>query len=269
LRRTDPLLAVAVLYIVLVIGLAVIGPLLCPYSPDEVDILASNSPPSAEHWLGTDVLGRDVFTRLVYGARLSLLGPTIVTAVATTMGGAIAIYGAWRGGVIDRILVRILDVVFAFPALLFGILAVAVLGSGLLAPVIALSIAYTPYIARVLRSVALSQRSMPYIDATQLLGFSSRRVMARHLLPNIGLFVVAQATLTFGYALIDLAAISFIGLGVQPPTAEWGLMVADGASALLNGHPWQVIAAGAFIALTVIAFNVVGERLSSLAEAKE
>ncbi len=268
LASVDPIFAVALAVIGLLVLLAVVGPLLCPYGPDDVDILNANQPPSAVHWFGTDALGRDVFTRIVYGARLSLLGPAIVTVVATLAGTFLAITGAWRGGLLDRAMVRVLDVVFAFPALLFAVLAVAVLGTGLVAPTIALAIAYIPYITRFLRSVAIGQRNLPYIDSAQLLGFPSMHVARRHLLPNIRLFIIAQATLTFGYALIDLAAISFIGLGVQPPAAEWGLMVGDGAAALLNGYPWEVAAAGAFIVIVVVAFNIVGERLTALAEVR-
>ena len=247
--------------------MAILAPLLTPYGPADVDITSANQPPSSQHWLGTDSLGRDVWTRLVYGARLSLLGPLMVTVFATTVGTALAVLGAWRGGWLDHGLVRVLDVLFAFPALLFGILAVAVLGSGLIAPVIALSIAYTPYVARIIRGVAVRQRHLPYIEACQLLGYSSWRTATRHLLRNIRLFVVAQATLTFGYALIDIAAISFIGLGVQAPAAEWGLMVSNGAASVLNGSPWESLAAGVMIIVTVVAFNVLGERLASRAEA--
>jgi peptide/nickel transport system permease protein len=268
LRKRDPILVIAIVIVITIASLAIVGPMLCKYSPDQVDILAQNQPPSTDHWFGTDALGRDLFTRIVYGARLSLIGPAIVTLVATALGTGLAVLGAWRGGLVDQVLVRVLDVVFAFPALLFGVLAVAVLGSGLLAPVIALSIAYIPYIARLLRSIVLAQRGMPYIEAAQLIGYSGSHVARRHLLPNVRLYVVAQATLTFGYALMDLAAISFIGLGVQPPNSEWGLMINDGASAMLNGYPWQVIAAGSFIVVTVVAFNVIGERLTRMADAR-
>ena len=211
-------------------------------------------------------LGRDVLARALAGSRLSLLGPALVTIASVTVGTALAVIGTWRGGWFDRLLVRVLDVVFAFPALLFGVLAVAVLGTGLVAPVIALSVAYVPYVARLMRSVLLRQRHLAYVESCQLLGYSPWRTVTRHVLVNVRLYVIAQATLTFGYALIDLAAISFIGLGVQPPAAEWGLMVSNGAPGVLNGAPWEALAGGVLIVVTVVTMNVLGERITAAAE---
>lgn len=242
---------------------AIFAPLIAPYQPDSIDVTAINQGPSAVHLLGTDSLGRDVLTRVLYGARLSLLGPALVTLLSTTLGAAVAIAGTWLGGAFDRVLARLLDILFAFPALLFAVLAVVAFGAGLMAPVIALSVAYTPYIARVVRAGAVRQRQLPYIEACQLLGYSSWRSAVYHLLRNVRLLIVAQATIAFGYALLDLAAISFIGLGVQPPAAEWGLMVSEGDSALLNGYLSESLAAGAAIVVTVVAFNILGERLAA------
>jgi peptide/nickel transport system permease protein len=147
-----------------------------------------------------------------------------------------------------------------------AIIAVAVLGSGLLAPVLALSLAYTPYIARVLRSVALRERHLPYIESCELAGYSGWAICARHLLPNVAGLIRAQATLAFGSALVDLAAISYLGLGVQPPTPEWGIMVSDGQAALLNGYPLESISAGALIVAVVVLVNLAGERLAARAD---
>lgn len=257
----DPILLATSAVIAALILVALFAPLLTPYSPYEVDILNANQAPSAAHWLGTDSLGRDVLTRLLYGARLSLIGPAVVTVLAIGGGTALALLGAWRGGRVDRLLGRVLDVILAFPALMFGVLAVAVLGTGLVAPALALSIAYAPYVTRVVRSVAVRERHQAYVEACQLLGYSPWRSVG-HILRNVRILVIAQATITFGYALIDLAAISFIGLGVQAPAAEWGLMVANGATGILNGSGWEAVSAGALIVVTVVAFNVLGERLA-------
>lgn len=253
---------------VAIVAIALFGPLLAPASPSETSILEANLGSSSEHWLGTDALGRDILTRVLYGARLSLVGPALIIAVSTVVGTGTAIAAVWVGGRVERALNRVLDVLFAFPALLFAILAVAILGTGLIAPVIALSIAYTPYMARVVRSVARRERSLPYIDACQLAGLSSWRICSRHILPNVLGVVRAQASIAFGAALIDLAAISFLGLGVSPPAAEWGLMVANGSTALLNGYPLECLAAGTCIVVTVVAFNVLGERLAVRSEAR-
>jgi peptide/nickel transport system permease protein len=254
-------LAASVLAVLVVI--AVLGPLVAPHPPSQTDLLAANAGTSADHPLGTDSLGRDTLSRLLYGARLSLMGPAIVVVVATALGTLLALLAAWTGGRIERIVVRLLDLLFAFPSLLFALIAVAVFGQGLVAPTVALAIAYTPYLARVVHGVAAAEAQQPYFDACRMAGLSSWRMSWRHLLPNVSGTVRAQATIMFGAALVDLAAISFLGLGVQPPTAEWGLMVADGRSALLAGAPLQSLSAGAMIVVTVVACNLLGERIAT------
>jgi peptide/nickel transport system permease protein len=261
--KADVIAVVAASVCLALLAAALLAPLIAPYQPDAIDATAINTGPSAAHLLGTDSLGRDVLSRVLFGARLSLLGPALVTVLSTTLGVGVAIAGTWIGGPFDRITSRFMDMLFAFPGLLFAVLAVVAFGAGLVAPVLALSIAYTPYIARVIRAAALRQRQLPYIEACQLLGFSSWRTATYHLLRNVRLLIVAQATLAFGYSLLDLAGLSFIGLGVQPPAAEWGLMVSEGDSSLLNGYWYESLAAGAAIVITVVAFNVLGERLAA------
>ncbi len=261
-RGVDPVAAVCAVFIVAITLVAVLAPVIAPYSPNTLDILARYQAPSLQHLLGTDSLGRDLLSRLIYGARLSLLGPFLIILLATTFGTFLAIISAWVGGMFDNVVSRILDILFAFPGLILAMLAVALFGSGLVAPVIALSLAYLPYIARVLRSGAMRERALPYIDACYAEGLPTRTIAVRHLLPNIMPLVVVQATLSFGYALVDLAAISYLGLGVQPPSAEWGLMVANGQSSILAGHPQESIYAALMIILTVVAFNLLGDRLA-------
>ncbi len=265
-RRTDPVLAVSAAICLLLVLTAVVAPLLAPYAPDRTDILSSNLGPSSAHLLGTDSLGRDVFSRVLYGARLSLLAPFLVIVIAAAAGTALALSSAWIGGRYDTVVSRVLDVLFAFPSLLLAILAVAVLGAGAVAPVVALAIVYTPYLARVVRTVALRERRLPYIDACYLAGFSGSRITLRHLLPATAPIIRAQATIGFALALMDLGAVSFIGLGVQPPTPEWGAMINEGRSPLLDGYPQEALAAGLLIVVTVVAFNLLGERLARRAE---
>lgn len=259
----DVVLWLSVTVLVALVLIAIFGPMLAPHSPTATSLLHANAGPSPEHPLGTDSLGRDTLSRLLFGARLSLLGPAVVIIVATVLGTALAILAAWTGGGVERLVVRLLDLLFAFPSLIFALLAVAVFGQGLVAPTIALALAYTPYLARVVHSVAAAERQQPYFDACRMAGFSGLRMCARHLLPNVSGTVRAQATIMFGSALVDLAAISFLGLGVQAPQSEWGLMVADGRSALLAGAPMQALSAGAMIVVTVVACNVLGERIAS------
>ena len=172
------------------------------------------------------------------------------------------VIAAWRGGWVDSIASRCVDFLFSFPGLLLAILAVALFGSGLVSPVLALAVAYTPYIARFARSAALVERERPYIAACTVQGFGALTICLRHLIPNIAPLVLAQATVNFGYALVDLAALSYLGLGVQPPTADWGVMVSEGQAAVLSGAPQQSLWAGGAIVLAVVTFNVVGEGLA-------
>ncbi|MHB1572203.1 MAG: ABC transporter permease, partial [Solirubrobacteraceae bacterium] len=253
-RRVDPLLAVCILVIGIVVLVAIFAPLISPYNPDQANILDANAGASSAHLLGTDSVGRDLLSRLTYGARLSLVGPALIVGAATTLGAALAITTAWIGGAFDAAVSRVLDILFAFPGLIFALLAVAMFGPGLWAPVIALAVAYLPYIARVLRSTALRERNLPYISALYVGGQSSWRICLGHILPNITPFVVVQGALSFGSALIDLSALSYLGLGIQPPTAEWGLMVSEGQSSILNGYPAESLFAGAAIVIVVVSF---------------
>jgi peptide/nickel transport system permease protein len=261
------LIASAVVCVLLVL-FAVGGQYLTRWPPSGIDILNINAAPSANHWLGTDYLGRDLYSRVASGARISLLGPALVVVVATVAAVAVALASAWFGGWFDAAVRRVMDILFAFPSLLFAVLAVAVFGVGLTAPVAALAIAYVPYLGRVFRTVAVQQRHLPYVEACVLAGMPAWRICLRHLLPPMLPYIRAQASLAFGYALLDLAAISFIGLGVQPPTSDWGVMVSEGRQPLLNGYPLEALTAGLLILLTVVAFNVLGERLERWADGR-
>jgi len=261
--RRDPVIIVTSTIILLLVCMAVFAPWIAPLDPNFANILGVNQGPSAAHWLGTDSFGRDLLSRLIYGARLSLLGPALIIVFSTTIGTALAIAAAWFGGMFDQIVSRVADILFAFPGLILAMLAVAMFGSGLVAPVIALSISYTPYLMRVIRSEAVRQRNLPYIAACYVEGLPARTICFRHLLPNVTPLLLVQATLSFGYALVDLAAVSYLGLGVQPPTSEWGLMVSTGQSSILAGQPQESLYAGALIVVTVVAFNLLGDRLAS------
>ncbi|WP_315770759.1 ABC transporter permease [Rhodococcoides kroppenstedtii] len=242
---------------------AVIGPWIAPYDADATDVLNAGQGPTPAHWLGTDSLGRDVLSRAMAGARLSFAAPALVVVLSATLGTALAIIAAWNGGWIDRLFSRLLNVMFSVPGILVAVLASAIFGLGFWAPVIALGIVYAPYMARVVRSVAIAERHRGYVESLQLAGMPAWRICIRHLLPNVLPIVLAQATYGFGMALADFAAISFLGLGVQPPQAEWGVMVAEGRSELLNGQLQQSVVAGTLIVVTVVAFNVLGAQLAS------
>jgi peptide/nickel transport system permease protein len=190
-----------------------------------------------------------------------------VVAISVTAGTLLAVTAAWRRGPVDAVISSGLDILFAFPGILLAVLAAAVFGAGLTAAALALSIAYMPYVARVLRGAALKERSQPYVAALEVQGANATAICLRHLIPNIAPLVVAQATILFGYAMVDLAAISFLGLGVQPPAANWGVMISENQTGIPQGYPLPALAAGLCIVAVVIAVNVLGERLFDQAQA--
>jgi peptide/nickel transport system permease protein len=245
---------------------ALFGPLLAPYDPNLPNLSLAWAGPVGGHLLGYDSEGRDMASRLLAGAQSSMLGPLAVVVVSVTAGTLLAVTAAWRRGASDALISSGLNIVFAFPGILLAVLAAAVFGAGLPAAAIALSIAYLPYVARVLRGAALRERGQPYVAALEVQGAPAVSICLRHLVPNLAPLIVAQATILFGYAMVDLAAISFLGLGVQPPTANWGVMISENQNGLLLGHPLPAVAAGICIVSVVIAVNVLGERLFGQAE---
>jgi len=254
--------------IAVAVFLAIFGPLLAPHDPNAANLANAYVGPVAGHALGYDSQGRDLLSRLLTGARTSIAGPFLVVLVSMVAGSVLAVTAAWAGRWVDASISTVLDILFAFPAILLAVLASAVFGAGLTAPTLALAIAYTPYIARVLRGAALRERAREYVDACEVQGLSAVAICARHLIPNLMPLIVAQATLLFGYAMVDFAAISFIGLGVQPPTADWGVMVASGQAGVLQGYPLESLTAGLCIVVVVVAVNLLGERLAADSEAR-
>ncbi|MDV5149919.1 ABC transporter permease [Streptomyces sp. SBC-4] len=257
-----PLFTVSVAVLVALVLVALLAPVLAPYDPEAVDLTSSLVGTGADHLLGTDQSGRDILSRLLHGARTGLLGPLLVVAVSTLLGTLIGVVAAWRGGWADTFLSRSMDMVFAIPGLLLAILLVTVVGSGMTAPVIAMAVAYTPYVGRLVRGIARQEKARPYIEAYRVQGWSGWTVCLRHLLPNIAPTVFAQSAMNFGYALMDLAALSYLGFGVQPPTADWGAMINEGQSAVQQGAMLPALAPSACIVLAVVAFGIVGEGLA-------
>lgn len=257
-----PLFAVSVAVLAALVLIALLAPVIAPYDPEALDLSASLAGTTGDHLLGTDQSGRDILSRLLHGARTGLLGPLLVVAVSTLLGTLLGVVAAWRGGWADTVLSRSMDLVFAIPGLLLAILLVSVVGSGLTAPVIAMSVAYTPYVGRLVRGIARQEKSRPYIEAYRVQGWSGWTVCVRHLLPNIAPTVFAQSAMNFGYALMDLAALSFLGFGVQPPAADWGAMINEGQAAVLQGAMLPALAPSACIVLAVVAFGIVGEGLA-------
>jgi peptide/nickel transport system permease protein len=266
LRATGPAGIASAVVIAVAILMAIFGTLLAPYDPITPNLSLSWVGPVGGHLLGYDFEGRDVLSRLIVGARTAMLGPLAVVIGCMTAGTLLAVTAAWRRGALDAMISSGLDILFAFPGILLAVLAAAVFGAGLVAAAIALAIAYMPYVARVLRGAALKERSQPYVAALEVQGASATSICLRHLIPNIMPLIVAQATILFGYAMVDLAAISFLGLGVQPPEPNWGVMISENQVGIPQGYPLPVLAACVCIVAVVIAVNVLGERLFEQAQ---
>ncbi len=263
LRATLGVAGLIAVVVILVLALAAaFAPWVAPYDPNAPDLVNVFAGPSAQHPLGTDGLGRDLLSRLIWGGRTTFIGPLLVIAVSTVIGSAIGIGAAWMRGIVDGVTSRILDVMFSVPGIIFALVAVALYGAGLVAAIVGLAIAYTPYVARVVRGAALRERNLPYISAALVQGFSGLRICTMHILPNLRPLIVAQAVASLGFAVVELAAISFLGLGVQPPTSDWGVSVATGLQDALRGHPAEGLYAGALIIFVVVSFNVLGDRLA-------
>ena len=261
-RRSSVLFTVSAIVLGIVTLAAIFASFVAPFDPDEVDFLAIYSGPTATHWLGTDGLGRDILSRMIFGARTALLGPLLVVIFSTIIGILLGLLAGWRGGWIDAILSRIFDVIFAFPSLLIAIMAVALFGKGLTAPVIAMSLAYAPYVARLTRSLVSAEKNRPYVTAYRVQGFGAPWIALRRVLPNITPIVGAQSTLNFGYVLAELAGLSFLGLGVQAPQADWGAMINEAQAGLVGGHVLPAVIPAIAVVIVVVAVNIIGEELS-------
>ena len=259
---------VSAAFLALVAGAALLGPVLAPYDADEIDFAAIWAGPGGGHLLGTDQLGRDLFSRLLIGAGETLIGPVLLLALATVLGVTIGVLAAWRGGWVDTLLARITDVMFAFPGLLFVVLVIAVFGKGPVTAIVALALAYAPVIAKYTRSLALSEIARPYVDAYRVQGIGGLGICFRAIVPNLLPALVGYLVVLFGEALMSLATLSFLGFGAQPPSSEWGLMVQEGQAGIIQGHFLPTLIPGAAIALVVIAVNIVGVRVADRLLAK-
>jgi ABC-type dipeptide/oligopeptide/nickel transport system permease subunit len=239
---------------------AVLAPWLSPYSPNEQDLLASRQSPSRDHWLGTDVLGRDVLSRMIWGTRVSLAVGVVVVGLEIAIGAGLGVAAGYRGGWWDLVALRVADVTFAFPPLLFAILIVALLGPSLLNILLALMIVGWPELARLTRSEVLGLRELEFVEAAHALGARGRRVVSRHLVPNLVNTVLVQSSLRIGQVIVAESVLSFLGIGLQPPTPSWGSMINEGLE-YLRTSPHLTLFPGAGLVVIVLAFNFLGEGL--------
>ncbi|MDI6638850.1 MAG: ABC transporter permease [Bacillota bacterium] len=248
---------------VLVLALAIVAlaaPLLAPYDPLAPSLEDRLSPPSAAHWLGTDDLGRDILSRIIFGARVSLQVGILAVALALVAGTFLGIIAGYYGGFLDNLIMRIMDVMLAFPSVLLAIAIVAIMGPSLGNAMIAIGIVSIPVYARIVRSSTLQVKASEYVEAARALGGSDVRIIFRHVLPNCMAPLIVQASLGIATAILDAAGLSFLGLGAQPPTPEWGAML-SGGRAFLRIAPWVTAFPGIAIVLLVMGFNMFGDGL--------
>ena len=251
----------------IVILLALLAPLVAPYDPIAIDFSRKLKGPGLEHLMGTDALGRDIFSRVVYGARSSLFIGFTVLFFSMAIGVPIGLVAGYFGGRTDTVLMRFSDIFLAFPPLLLPIAITAMLGAGLFNAMLALAISWFPWYARIIRGSVMSVRRELYIDAARAMEVSPARIMWRHALPNSWTPAIVQASMDFGYAILAAASLSFIGIGAKPPTIEWGLMVAESRSKFLDFW-WTAAGPGLAIFLTVLAANLVGDGVRDLLDPK-
>jgi len=260
-RGLSPVVLAAMLFLALVLICALFGPWLAPRDPNEQDLFVGLTGPSAQHWLGTDDLGRDVLSRTIAGTRSAVVGPLLIAVGAMTLGVVLGLLAGYNGGAVDSGVSRWVELVYALPALLVAIVVVGVLGGGYFLAVFLLVILFSPVDTRIARAAALDQRSRPYVEAARLLDLPRRKIITRHIWPNVMPYSLANAFLTFAFALVSLAALSYLGLGVGPGAADWGRMLSESRT-LLFDNPAAAIAPGVAIALTALCVSIVGDWLS-------
>lgn len=261
LARTHRRVTVSAVLVLLLFLVALVAPLIAPHDPIATSPDSSYLPPlSPGHFLGTDELGRDLLSRVLWGARVSLPVAFVAVAVGLVGGGIIGMLSGYAGGIADLLLMRFIDALLAFPGLILAIAIVAALGPGLRNAMIAIGIVAIPGYARLVRAVVLQLKQMEFVTATRALGATPLRLIVRHLIPNLLNPIIVQISLSAGFAILAEATLSFLGLGAQVPTPDWGQMINTGAG-FLDNDPWLAIVPGAAISVTVYAFNLLGDSL--------
>jgi len=267
--RGNPLTAVAAVGAVFLALIAIFGPLLVPYDPVASDVPQALQPPSAAHWFGTDQLGRDVFSRIVIATRLDLAIAVTAVSISFVIGAVIGSLCGYAGGKLDRVVGRLVDVLMAFPLFVLAMAMVAALGNRVENIVIATAIINLPFYIRFARAEVNVRRNLGWVEAARACGDSNVSVVLRFLLPNVLPGMAVQMSLNLGWAILNAAGLSFIGLGVKPPTAEWGIMVAEGARFISTGRWWLVAFPGLALMIAVLCFNLLGDGLRDILDPRK
>ena len=268
LLRKYPLGAAGALVVVVMIFLAVFADFLSPYDPESNDFEHMLTPPGLQYWLGTDQFGRDILTRIIFGARTALFVGFSCAIIGATVGLVFGVTSAYFGGRFDLIFQRIMDIFMAFPLIIMALAVVSIFGTGTQNVIIAITIPFIPRCARVVRSSALAIREIPYVDAARALGFTHARIILRHMAPNVMAPYLIMLTAFVGQAILLEASLSYLGLGVQEPTPAWGLMLQGGAEEYAESAPWVAVYPGIAISLAVFGFNLFGDALRDALDPK-
>ena len=248
------------------IACAVFGPLVTPLDPYKDDLLNTLMPPSAEHWFGTDQIGRDIFSRVIVGARPILSVAPLATLLATLAGTTIGLLTGYVGGLLDAILGRLIEVLLALPLIVVALLVLVALGPSSSTVIAVIAIIFTPLIARTVRSAVLGERALDYVDAAELRGEGALHIMFVEILPNVLPPIMVETTVRLGYAIFTVASLSFLGFGIQPPSADWGLAISENYGMISGGYWWTVLFAAGATASLVVGVNLVADGIAAALE---
>ena len=268
LLARNPVTLVSSVVLVVVAVVTVAANWIVPYGVNDVDVPNALAPPSGSHWLGTDELGRDVLSRVLVATQASMRIAVVSVAFAVVVGVTVGLIAGYRGGWLDAVLMRIVDVMFAFPVLLLALAVVAILGPGVTTTILAIGIVYTPIFARVARASTLGVRTEPYVSVSRAMGASDLYILWRHILPNIAGPLIVQTSLSLAFAILSEAALSFLGLGIQPPQPSLGRMIFD-SQGFVTMAWWMAVFPGAAIFVIVLAFNLFGDGLRDVLDPKQ
>lgn len=268
MRRQKVKLYVLLALVLLLLGIAAFAPYLVPFDPYEQNLSQALQAPGGSHLLGTDRYGRDMLSRVIMGSQTTIYSALLLVAVITVTGTSVGLFCGWRGGKLDSLIMRISDIFLAFPGMVFAIAVAGVLGGGILNAVIALACISWPKFARLARSQVLMIKDAPFLAAARLSGSRGTKIVFRHILPNILGPVLVTATLDIGTMMMEIAGLSFLGLGAMPPIAEWGSMMSSGRS-MLQTSPWVILAPGCAIFVTVMLFNLLGDTVRDVMDPRQ
>jgi peptide/nickel transport system permease protein len=264
----NPVTVVSAVVLGIVVIVAVAANWITPFGVNDVDVPSALRPPRGEHWFGTDELGRDVLSRVLVATQASMRVAVISVAFAVIVGVTVGIVAGYRGGWVDTVFMRVVDVMFAFPVLLLALAVVAILGPGTITTILAIGIVYTPIFARVARAGTLSVRVEPFVQMSQAMGTGNLYILTRHIVPNIAGPLIVQTSLSLAFAILSEAALSFLGLGIQPPQPSLGRMIFD-SQGFVTMAWWMAVFPGAAIFVIVLAFNLVGDGLRDVLDPKQ